>query len=448
MSIPPAPRINSRQVWRLAWPTITAAVLTTCLGLIHFKIVAHLGSDALATVTAGQRLFFMLQALLMGLSVAVTTVVAQAWGAGNRERATGDSWQGLYLGGLIAVLILLAVIVFSDDIPIWFGLAGNTADLTSRFIVITTAFSIFFSLSLILPAALRAVGDARTPLRYAWGATAINIGLCWLLVNGHWGFPALGSLGIAWGTGLAPAIAFTLLLWHWYRGGLPLPSAPPPAINREAWKRLLKLGTPAAAEQVVLHTGLLLFLRLVADYGTDAYAAYGIGLSLLATVIVVGYGFSIAASTLAGQCAGAGRRDLAKLSAFKTLKLSGAILTVLALLFVANARALADFMTPNTDVAELTETFVTVLGLLMPLLTIELTLAGVLRGLGDTRFPLVATASGLGCRLLLGGVVLALEADIVWLFATLIADYALKALLISWRFAKQDWNPDPISARP
>ena len=73
-----SPRVRSRHVWRLAWPNIVSTLMLTSIGLAHIKIVAPYGADAVAAVSTGHRVYFLLQALLIGLSAATTAMVAAA----------------------------------------------------------------------------------------------------------------------------------------------------------------------------------------------------------------------------------------------------------------------------------------------------------------------------------------------------------------------------------
>ena len=70
----------SGRVWQLAWPTIISNLLFTVVGFMHIKIAAGLGTSAVAAVTTGHRVFFLVQAILMGLSVAATAMVGLSSG--------------------------------------------------------------------------------------------------------------------------------------------------------------------------------------------------------------------------------------------------------------------------------------------------------------------------------------------------------------------------------
>ncbi len=114
---------TSRRVWQLAWPNILSNLLFTTVGFMHIKIVAGLGTHAVAAVTTGHRVFFLVQAMLMGVSVATTAMVARSWGADDRERAEMVHWTALALSFALAAILSIPVLTVPGAIAGLFGLA-------------------------------------------------------------------------------------------------------------------------------------------------------------------------------------------------------------------------------------------------------------------------------------------------------------------------------------
>jgi putative MATE family efflux protein len=204
---------------------------------------------------------------------------------------------------------------------------------------------------------------------------------------------------------------------------------------------LFKIGYPSGLEQGAIQLGFILFLWIVSFYGTAPYAAYGIGVQILSFGFVVGFGFSIAASTHVGQQLGANDPDGAEQSAWRALTLSMVIMVVLGVLIVFFAEPIARFMIDDPEVVRLTVVFIYILGAMQPLMAIEFTLGGALRGAGDTRFPLLTTITGLVIvRGGVAGVFLWLEFAVEWIFAALIVDYIVKAIMLVTRFRRGRWK--------
>ena len=133
----------------------------------------------------------------------------------------------------------------------------------------------------------------------------------------------------------------------------------------------------------------------MAQYGTVAFAAYGIGMSLVSFTIVIGFGFGIATATLAGQQLGAGDRDAAARVVGRALGMAILIMATLSAVVAWAAEDLALFMIDDPEVTALTVAFIYFIAVGQPIMAIEFTLGGAFRGAGDTRFPLVATFCGI-----------------------------------------------------
>ena len=135
----------------------------------------------------------------------------------------------------------------------------------------------------------------------------INVPLLYLFIFGRYGFPNLGVAGAAAAAGVSFSVGAALLLGLWLLQKFRIRHVVGGWWRRERLRRLLHIGYPAAFEQVVFQTGFFIFLILIGNfYGTEAFAAYNVGANMLMVCFMVGFGFSIAGSTLVGQHLGAG----------------------------------------------------------------------------------------------------------------------------------------------
>jgi Na+-driven multidrug efflux pump len=246
--------------------------------------------------------------------------------------------------------------------------------------------------------------------------------------------------GAAIASGSAFGLFAAVLLVLWVGGRLRVGPGTGPSLDRHRVSRLLRVGIPAGIEQAVWQGGLLAFLWIVALYGTVPYAAYGIGVSLLSFSFVVGFGFSIAAATGVGQGLGAGDPELASRRGWHATGLAAGVMVVFGTAIILAAHPLARFLIDDPEVVRLTVVFIYILGSVQALMAVEFTLSGALRGAGDTRFPLYTVVCGLfGVRVALAGLFAWLGMPVEWVFAALIADYMVKASLLTWRFRSRRW---------
>lgn len=447
-AVPDKPSSTSRSVWRLAWPTILSNLLFTTVGFMHIKIVADLGTSAVAAVTTGHRVFFLIQAILMGVSVAATALIARSWGARQVRQAEIVSWTSLLVSLMLAATLSLPVLIAPEAITGLFGLDEETTRQAAGFVFWLGVFNISSAANMMLSTALRATGDVITPMWYLFFSSMLNVTFAYLFAFGIGPLPQLGVSGVGLGGGFAGSLVTLFFVTRWWRGRFNLKPLKRAAIDWPSARQLVTIGLPAVLEQGLVQLAFLVFFAIVARYGTNAYAAYGIGISLVSFSIVIGFGFGIAAATLVGQQLGAGRPEMAMAAGWRSLRLALLAMSALAVLQVLYARELASFMIDDPEVIHLTVVFIYMLAASQPLMACEVTLAGALRGAGDTRFPLAATFCGMIFgRLLPAGLFLLLGLSIYWIFAVMLFDYSIKATMLIRRYHSRKWLTVPMNAR-
>ena len=429
------------KIWELAWPTILSNLLFSVIGIISIKIVGELGSEAVAAVTTGHRIFFAVQAILMAVSTGTTAMVARAWGANNPREAANVASASLWTGNLVALALTAPCFFFALPIASIFGLNEATTQLTADFIRYLSIFNVAFSVNMILGAALRAAGDTRTPLWIGAFMNVVNVILVYALVYGEWGFPEMGTNGAALASGFSFTAAAIVLLGLWYGKRLIVGVGGKGAFTLRRISQLYQIGYPAAIEQFVFQIGFVGFLWLVAQYGTAPYAAYGIGVQILSVSFVVGFGFSIAGATLVGQYLGAGDPEGARRQGWRATRLAIFSMMALSALILPFAHELASALINEPDVIRYTVIFIYILGVAQPLMGVEFSLSGCLRGAGDTRYPLLTTMVGLiGVRVGLAALFMSMNLSVTWIFAALLGDYLIKALMLTHRIKSGRWK--------
>jgi putative MATE family efflux protein len=407
---------------------------------VAIKVVGNLGPDAIAAAVTGQRVTFILQAVLTGVLAGSTALIARNWGARNKEEAGIFFTRTVQLVVFIAFITGLVIWQFAEPLVRFFGLKGEALILSTEYLKAISPFYIGFGCGLGLITALRAVGDVKTPLMIGLIMNIFAIFFMLVFVNGWMGFPEYGVRGAALGNGLSFVIGALLLIVFWRTNQLPVRYSSILHLDLKRVKEIFKVGLPAALEQVIFQAGITAFLILVALYGTEAYAAYGIGVQILSFAFVIGFGFSIAGATLVGQHLGAGNPNQARRAGWGAMRLSIVSMTFFGILIAFFAEPLARYMIDNDEVVRLSVVFIWLLGSMQPLMAIEFSLGGALRGAGDTKTPLVITLTCLlFIRVSLALIFYMLDASIEVIFSTLVADYVVKGFLYVARFKSNKW---------
>ena len=427
-------------VWTLAWPSIITNLFYATSSIIAIKVVGNLGPDAIAAAVTGQRVTFILQAVLTGVLAGSTALIARNWGARNKEEAGIFFTRTVQLVIFIAFMTGLLIWQFAEPLVRFFGLKGEALTLSVEYLKAISPFYVGFGCGLGLITALRAVGDVKTPLVIGLIMNIFAIFFMLVFVNGWMGFPEYGVRGAALGNGLSFVIGALLLIVFWRTNQLPVRYSSILHLDLMRVKEIFKVGLPAALEQVIFQAGITAFLILVALYGTEAYAAYGIGVQILSFAFVIGFGFSIAGATLVGQHLGAGNPNQARRAGWGAMRLSIVSMTFFGILIAFFAEPLSRYMIDNDEVVRLSVVFIWLLGSMQPLMAIEFSLGGALRGAGDTKTPLVITLTCLlFIRVSLALIFYMLDASIEIIFSTLVADYVVKGFLYVARFKSNKW---------
>ncbi|MDB9813469.1 MATE family efflux transporter [Gammaproteobacteria bacterium] len=431
---------GSMGVWTLAWPSIITNLFYATSSIVAIKVVGNLGPDAIAAAVTGQRVTFILQAVLTGVLAGSTALIARNWGARNKEESGIFFTRTVQLVICIAFITGLLIWQFAEPLVRFFGLKGDALVLSTEYLKSISPFYVGFGCGLGLITALRAVGDVKTPLVIGLIMNIFAIFFMLVLVNGWMGFPEYGVRGAALGNGLSFVIGALLLIVFWRTNQLPVKYSSILYLDLIRVKEIFKVGLPAALEQVIFQVGITAFLILVALYGTEAYAAYGIGVQILSFAFVIGFGFSVAGATLVGQHLGAGNPNQARRAGWGAMRLSIISMTFFGISLAFFAEPLARYMIDNDEVVRLAVVFIWLLGSMQPFMAIEFSLGGALRGAGDTKTPLVITLTCLlFIRVSLALIFYMLDASIEVIFSTLVADYVVKGFLYVGRFKSNKW---------
>jgi len=400
-----------------------------------------MGATAVAAVTTGGRLFFALQAILMAISAGTTALVARSWGARNYQEGAKITSASLWIGNFVALMLTVPSIVFSYQIASVFGLNEETTRLAADFIRCLSIFNVAFAINMVLGASLRAAGDTKTPLWIGAFTNVVNVILVYWLVYGGMGVEAMGVVGAALANGVSFTVGALIFLYLWFDNKLVVGVGGKGSLAWERLRQLINIGYPAGAEQFVFQAGFVAFLWIVALFGTEAYAAYGVGVNILSISFVVGFGFSIAGATLVGQHLGAKDARRAAKQGWRATRYAAVSMIVLSIVIAMFATEIARFLIDDDEVVRLTVVFIYIMALAQPLMAIEFTLGGCLRGAGDTRFPLLTTLVGLvGVRVMLAGIFTLMGLGVEWIYGALIGDYIVKAAMLVWRFRSGKWK--------
>lgn len=401
-------------VLRLAWPSLCEQIMVTMVQYVDTAMVSSLGAASMAAVGINMPMNWILHGAMMAVSVGATVTVARSVGAKKYENASTAARQAVVLGLLLGLFFTVFLLFTGGMIPRWLGAQPDYVnDACSYLRIFGLGLGPGFT-GIILSGVLRGTGDTRTPMLANIVNNVVNvIGNFFLIYPSrdavYFGFevhvPGMG-LGVA---GAAAATAFSSMIAGAMLFVVLLHRKSNPAhfTLRQSFKPektvirgILSIGIPTALERVTLSSGQLLFIRLVSSLGTVAVAAHQIAIVAESFCYMPTWGFSMAATTLVGQCLGAGRPDYARKHANTTLAAGVTTMTIAGIVLYCIPEFLMRFFSKDPEVVSIGASLLRIIAIGQPFTALMIVLTGALRGAGDTRWPFYISAIGMwGIRL-------------------------------------------------
>ena len=389
-------RREFRPMFSLAVPVILAEIGWTTMGLVDTFMVGGLGPAAIGGVGFGSIVFLAISIFGMGLLLGLDTVVAQAYGAGQVERCHHWLVQGAYLSLLIAAPLMLASYGLIGTLPGW-RLNGAVLAIAVPYLKVLS----FSVVPLLFYATFRRYLQAQNcvrPITFALAtANLINVLVNWLLIYGRCGFPALGATGSAWATLISRVyMAVVLLVAIGLREGRDA-SGLRDTSKRIEWasiRRLLTLGGPASI-QGLLEVGVFAAASaLVGRLSEAALAAHQIALNLWGFVYMIPLGLNAAGAVRVGQAVGRHDHDGVRRAGWTALALGAVMTSAAALVFLLGGRLLISAFSSDPTVLAIGRGLLAIAGVCLVFDSTQGIATGILRGLGETRVPMVIALAG------------------------------------------------------
>jgi multidrug resistance protein, MATE family len=381
---------------RLAVPVVLAELGWMSMGLVDTVMVAPLGPAAIGAAGIGNALHIAFAIFGMGLLLGLDTLVAQAYGAGDHSDCHRWLLHGLLLAAILAVPLTATCLVVLVAIPS-LGFHPEVLPLLRSYF----AVALWGTLPLLLYAAVRRYLQgihAVAPVAFALvSANLVNAGANYVLIYGHLGMPALGVAGSAWATVLARVYLFVVLLLaarHYDRlrdSGLATVSR---RVSVDRLRKLWRLGLPAASQISIEVAAFAAATALAGRLDPISSASHQLALNIAATAFMVPLGIASAGAVRVGNRIGARDPEGARRAGWTAIGLGGVFMSATALLFVAAPRTLIGLFAPGPDVLALGASLVLIAAVFQLFDGLQAVATGALRGLGETRTPMLVNLVG------------------------------------------------------
>ena len=377
-----------RAVFLLAVPMVLELVLESTFAVVDIFFVAKLGPSAVATVGLTESYLFLLYSVAMGLSMAVTAVIARRIGEGDREQAAITAVQAIIVALLASVLPAIAGIVYAQDLLRLMGADAWSIEHGYRYTQWMLGGNAVIMLLFVINAIFRGAGDAAIAMRVLWLANGLNIVLCPLLIFGYGPFPALGIEGAAIATCIGRGTGVLYQLWTLFRGGKHIRVlATQLSMHGAILWNIVRTSLGGVGQMIVAMTSWIFLIRILASIGSEAVAAATIAIRIMMFTFMPAWGMSNAAATLVGQNLGARQPERAEASVWRIGWYNMVYLVVVSVVFFIFPRELVTFFTDEPQVVAIGAEWLRILSYSFFVYGWWMVTVQAFNGAGDTTTP-------------------------------------------------------------
>lgn len=306
--------LTAGPVWRgllsMAGPMLIGMISVMSMSVIDTYFVGQLGTLPLAAMGFSFPVIFFVGGITMGLSTGASSVISRAVGRGDTEDVRRLATHVLLLGVTLVSVTATGGYIFMEPIFRLLGASGEAMPLIREYMTVWFFGMVFLVIPVLGNSAIRARGDAKTPMYVMIGITGINLVLDPILIFGLGPMPKLGIMGAALATAIARGVATLATLWILAaRENMILVGRG--ALDRlfRSWGQLLRIGGPAAATNVITPVTTAILTRMVSSYGAAAVAAYGAGTRIESLALLVPMSLGAGLGPFVGQNWGAGEAE-------------------------------------------------------------------------------------------------------------------------------------------
>ena len=380
--------------WRtlaiLGGPILIAQVAQMANGVIDTLMAGHASAEDLAGVGIGNSLWMPLFLFFMGMLGAQQPIISGYNGARSFDKIIPIAWQGIYLAGIGAVIMILLLTNVHPVLSL-LNLEPNTARISQGYL---NAFAWGIP-ALLLMTALRGLtdglGHTRVIMAFSLLSTLINLPLNYIFIYGKLGVPAMGGIGCGWATSLSNGFAAIALLVYLnrsqlYRNVHLLKGWVKPDL--EKLRYILKIGLPIGFTIFVEASLFCVIALFLAPLGPVVVAGHQIALNVVSLMFMVPLSVGMALTLRVSFLMGAGAPDTARLIARSSLIFAAVISLAFATLLLMFSAQIAGLYSSDPGVQAVSIQLLAIAAFFQVADIIQVTCISALRGYKDTRIPM------------------------------------------------------------
>ena len=407
---------------RLTLPNLAAMLVMAAVAIAETIYVGMLGTTQLAAIALVFPMVMLMQMLSAGaMGGGVSSAISRALGAGDGARAAALALHALTIGAVAGLVFSVLFVAFGRSIFTMLGGQGAVLEQSLVYAGVALAGAIVIWLVNTLASIVRGTGNMRVPSVAILGASALQIVLGGSLGLGIGPIPRFGLAGVASGLVVGYAAGAAALLWFLRSGraritlrfaGVPL--------NREMFSDILRVGAVAAFSPLQTVLTVLILTRLVASFGTEALAGYGIGARLEFLLVPIAFAVGVACVPMVGMAIGSGDVARARRVAWTGACVSACAIGLIGLVVAAAPQVWSAHFTSDPGVLAAADLYLRLAGPAFVFVGLGLVLYFASQGAGKVLGPVLAATVRL-LVIAVGGLALAINGAPAWTLFALVA---------------------------
>ena len=432
--------------YHMAWPSVLESFFIALAGIIDSLMVSAIGAYGVAAVGLTTQPKLLGMAPFIALTVAVSALVARRKGQNDRDGANQVVVMAVLIGIGAVVLISLGCVTMADSIMHLAGSEADTHDSAVIYFRIIMGGMIFQALSMIINAAQRGSGNTRIAMVTNVTSNVVNMCGNYLIIQGHFGFPALGIRGAAIATVFGTVVACTLSIRSIMKKDsfISLPYIWEKKIRPSLapLKKMMRMSGSVLLEQILMRIGFMSVAVMAAKQGTADFAAHQVGMNLLSLTFSFGDGFQAAAVALIGQSLGKGDEAMARRYGRICEGMGLCVGVVLAVLYLTCGRFYYQLYFREAEIVAVGVNIMKAIVIITFLQITQIIYMGCLRGAGDILYTTVASTISVTIARPIACYLLCYTAGfgILGIWAGIGVDQLCRYLFASTRFKRGKWT--------
>ncbi len=375
-------------------PLAAAQAGTQIMSLVDLAVVGRLGARELGAAGLGNAIFFTISILGIGLNLGVDPMISQAFGAGDAVRARHVMWQGIWLAlGVTAVLTV--PLLFAPMLLSLFDVNVSVRPIATQFLLVRTAGLAPMLLFFVVRAYLQSQHITRPMVMAMLIGNVVNFVLDLVLVFGWGPFPRMGAAGAALSTDIGSVLQLAIVVWT--VKSIHLPPHDAGVLHHPKWaeiRQAIRIGLPIGI-QMAAEIGVFVLVGLLAGHlGEIDLAAHQLVLSFAAFTFTIAVGVASAGAVRVGLAVGARDQPRTRTAGFAAIAGGIGITLVGAAIFALFPREVARLLTDQESVIAAAVPVLLIAAVFQLSDGLQAIGAGILRGAGDTTFPLASNLVG------------------------------------------------------